>query len=334
MRQPGVWSAASRICGLDEDRLKAFYSDHFVLPLPASHRFPMAKYRRLRDCVQGELVEVKLHEPAAATDAELALAHDLLYVAAVSEGRLSADEVRAIGFPWSPAMAERARRSVGATIGACRAAWSEGIAANLAGGTHHSQRARGAGYCVFNDVATAARCLQLQVSGKDRPLQVAIVDLDVHQGDGTAQITAGDDSIFTLSLHGEKNFPARKERSDLDVGLPDGTGDEHYLAALEAAFAELRQRFAPDFIIYLAGADVHEDDRLGRLALSAQGMAARDQRVFDFAEELDVPVAVVMGGGYGREIETTVALHLQTIRMASQSWARRRERELPTRSAA
>ncbi|MGH6755529.1 MAG: histone deacetylase, partial [Bradyrhizobium sp.] len=179
--------------------MKAFYSDHFVLPLPASHRFPMAKYRRLRERVQEELAEVKLHEPAAAADDELALAHDPQYVVAVAEGRLSAQEVRAIGFPWSPAMAERARRSVGATIGACHAAWAEGIAANLAGGTHHSQRARGAGYCVFNDVATAARCLQLRVSSQGQPLRVAIVDLDVHQGDGTAQITAGDDSIFTLS---------------------------------------------------------------------------------------------------------------------------------------
>jgi len=314
--------------------LKAFYSDHFVLPLPATHRFPMSKYSRLRERVASELAEVKLREPEAATDDELALVHDPLYVAAVREGRLTPDEVRAIGFPWSPAMAERARRSVGATIGACGAAWTEGVAANLAGGTHHSQRARGAGYCVFNDVATAARWLQLQVPTKGQSLRVAVVDLDVHQGDGTAQITAGDDSIFTLSLHGEKNFPARKERSDLDVALPDGTGDDAYLAALDDALAELRQRFAAQFVIYLAGADAHEDDRLGRLALSTEGMAARDRKVFDCAEELGVPVAVVMGGGYGREIETTVELHLQTVRLACRSWARRRKHDLHARSAA
>lgn len=314
--------------------MKAFYSDHFVLPLPLTHRFPMSKYGRLRECVARELAEVRLREPAAATDDELALAHDPLYVAAVSEGRLSADEVRAIGFPWSPAMVERARRSVGATIDACLAAWTEGVAANLAGGTHHSQRTRGAGYCVFNDVATAARCVQLQVPTRGQSLRVAIVDLDVHQGDGTAQITAGDDSIFTLSMHGEKNFPARKERSDLDVPLPDGTGDQRYLAALDAALAVVGQRFTPQFVIYLAGADAHEDDRLGRLALSTQGMAARDQKVFDFAEQLGVPIAVVMGGGYGREIETTVALHLQTIRLAGQSWSRRQESDRRARSAA
>ncbi len=227
-------------------------------------------------------------------------------------------------------MVERSRRSAGATIGACRAAAVEGVAVNLAGGTHHAQRDRGAGYCVFNDAAIAARVVQADSARTRRQARVAIVDLDVHQGDGTAQILAGDASVFTLSLHGARNFPFRKQASDLDVALPDGTADDAYLTALDAALAELQRRFDPQFIIYLAGADAHEDDRLGKLALTMGGMAARDQRVFDFAERLSVPIAVAMAGGYGRDIETTVAIHLQTVRAARDAWLRRR---YATRSA-
>jgi acetoin utilization deacetylase AcuC-like enzyme len=303
--------------------LKAFYSDHFVLPLPEGHRFPMSKYRRLRERVAGDLQSVTLAEPPAASDGQLALAHAPEYIDRISRGLLSAAEERAIGFPWSEAMVERSRRSVGATISACRAACAEGVAVSLAGGTHHAQHARGAGYCVFNDAAVAARQLQADSASSRQQLPVAIIDLDVHQGDGTAQILAGDSAIFTLSLHGATNFPFRKQTSCLDIGLPDGTGDADYLAQLDAALDELMRRFAPRFILYLAGADAHADDRLGKLKLSLHGIGHRDQRIFDLAEQLRVPIAVTMAGGYGRDIDTTVAIHLQTVRLAFQSWQRR-----------
>lgn len=221
-------------------------------------------------------------------------------------------------------MVERSRRASGATIAACRAAMAAGVAANLAGGTHHASRARGAGYCVFNDTAIAARVVQADAARSRRRLRVAVIDLDVHQGDGTAQILANDDSVFTLSIHGERNFPFRKQASDLDVGLADGTGDAEYLDRLDAALATLERRFAPELLIYLAGADAHENDRLGKLALTLGGMRARDERVFAFAGRLAVPIAVTMAGGYGRDIDVTVELHLQTIRLACRAWRERR----------
>jgi acetoin utilization deacetylase AcuC-like enzyme len=305
--------------------LKAFYSDHFVLPLPENHRFPMQKYGKLRARVQSELPHVRLAEPQAATDGQLALAHDADYIRRVVSGSLDDAEVRAIGFPWSEAMVERSRRASGATISACRAALQEGVAVNLAGGTHHAARGRGAGYCVFNDAAIAARVIQADAAVSRRRFRVAVIDLDVHQGDGTAQILAGDASVFTLSMHGEKNFPFRKQVSDLDIALPDGTGDDDYLAHLDRALRETADRFAPQLVIYLAGADVHENDRLGKLALTVDGMRARDERVFAFASQLGVPVAVAMAGGYGRDIDLTVELHLQTIRLAYRAWSERSE---------
>lgn len=303
--------------------MKAFYSDHFVLPLPEGHRFPMPKYHRLRERVAADFKAITLSEPPAATGDQLALAHAPDYIDRVCRGLLSPAELRAIGFPWSEPMVERSRRSVGATISACRAALVEGVAVSLAGGTHHAQHARGAGYCVFNDAAIAARQLQADSAASRRQLPVAIIDLDVHQGDGTAQILAGDSASFTLSLHGATNFPFRKQTSCLDIALPDGTGDADYLAQLEAALDELQRRFAPLFILYIAGADIHEDDRLGKLKLSLDGIGRRDQRIFELAEQLQVPIAVVMAGGYGRDIDTTVEIHLQTVRLAFQSWQRR-----------
>lgn len=295
----------------------AYYSDHYVLPLPPGHRFPLEKYRLLRDRVALELPRVRLQEAPAASDAELGLAHAQAYVAAVTEGRLSAAEQREIGFPWSPAMVERSRRSVGATLAAARAALREGVAGNLAGGTHHASADRGSGYCVFNDLAVATRALQAERAG----LRVAIVDLDVHQGNGTAAIFRDDPSVFTLSLHAAKNFPFRKERSDLDVELPDGCGDADYLRALDDALGTLWQRFGrPGFVFYLAGADPHEGDRLGRLKLSAAGLAERDRRVFAACQAREIPVALAMGGGYGRVIEDTVAVQLATWRAAAACW--------------
>lgn len=293
--------------------MKAFYSDCFVLPLPPEHRFPMRKYRMLRDAVATTLPQVTLAEAPHTSDGVLALAHHPHYIHRVKSGALSVQEQRAIGFPWSPEMVERSRRSTGATIAACRAAIADGVAVNLAGGTHHAHADHGEGFCVFNDAATAARLMQAE----RRASRVAIVDLDVHQGDGTAAILEQDDSVFTLSMHGENNYPFQKARSDLDIALPDATGDAAYLEALDGALAQMFARFDPQLIIYLAGADPHEGDRLGRLKLSADGMARRDRRVLQVAQQRQLPVAIAMAGGYGRAIEDTVAIHLQTVGIAA-----------------
>ncbi|HUG23273.1 histone deacetylase family protein [Piscinibacter sp.] len=304
--------------------MQAFHSDHFVLPLPEGHRFPMGKYRLLHDAVLTALPAVRLFEAPAASEGELALAHDPVYVSAVTEGLLSAAQQREIGFPWSPRMVERSRRSVGATIAAARAALHDGVAANLAGGTHHAHPDRGSGYCVFNDVAVAARLMQAEWHRTQRRLlRVAVIDLDVHQGNGTAAIFRDDPTVFTLSLHGAKNFPFRKEAGDLDVELPDGCADAEYLAALDGALAELWRRHdaaMPGLVFYLAGADPHEGDRLGRLKITAQGLAERDRRVLAAVRERGIPVALAMAGGYGRVIEDTVAVQLQTMRLALESW--------------
>ena len=301
--------------------MKAFYSDHFVLPLPEGHRFPMAKYSMLRERVAAELSEVQMLEAPAATEGELALVHEPDYVQAVLQGTLSPQALREIGFPWTPAMAERSRRSAGASIAAARVAAQEGIAGNLAGGTHHASANQGGGFCVFNDIAVTARVRQMEhFRLTKRQLQVLVVDLDVHQGNGTASIFAHDPSVFTLSVHGEKNFPFRKVDSDFDVGLPDGCTDEPYLAALDAALQTVLNRIQPEFLIYLAGADAHEGDRLGRLKLTEEGMKARDQRVFDWAKSLDLPMIICMGGGYGRDLATTVAVQMNTWRLAQEHW--------------
>lgn len=299
--------------------MQAFYADHFVLPLPEGHRFPMAKYALLRDALIQHLPAVQLAEATAASDADLARVHTARYIAAVTQGGLSAAEQREIGFPWSPAMAERARRSVGATLQAADAVLNgAGVAANLAGGTHHAYADKGSGFCVFNDAAVAARAMQARRPG----LKVAIVDLDVHQGNGTASIFQGDDSVFTLSLHGDKNFPFRKEASDLDVPLADGCTDSDYLPALHHALEQLDQRFQPDVVIYLAGADPHEGDRLGRLKLSDDGMAERDRAVLDWAWQRRLPVVLTMAGGYGHDIHSTVRVQLHTYRIALSYWQR------------
>jgi acetoin utilization deacetylase AcuC-like enzyme len=292
--------------------MHAYYSDHFVLPLPDGHRFPMSKYRRLRDALVG-VPGIDLQEAPAATDTELLLAHDPLYVTKVITGGLDAKEQREIGFPWTPAMVERSRRSVGATIAACRSALELGIGVNLAGGTHHAYREKGSGFCVFNDAAIAARVLQRKSASN---LNVAIIDLDVHQGNGTAAIFRHDPTVFTLSLHGDKNFPFRKEPSDLDVPLPDGCDDLTYLDALQHALKELERRFPADFVIFLAGADPHEGDRLGRLKLTQAGLRQRDEIVFEYVRKRQIPLAICMAGGYGTDIATTVAVHHQTVMLA------------------
>ncbi len=294
--------------------MKAFYTDHFVLPLPEGHRFPMEKYSRLRDLV-GTEENIELVEAPAATDTQILYAHDPSYLIKVIEGKLSPQEQREIGFPWSELMVERSRRSAGATVAAAKTALREGVAANLAGGTHHAYRDAGSGFCVFNDSAIAARALQKEINSS---LKIAVIDLDVHQGNGTASILQNDSSIFTLSIHGENNFPFKKEVSDLDLGLVDGCDDASYLHALSQSLDQLDSRFKPDCLLFLAGADPHESDRLGRLNVSTKGMRLRDEMVFEYAFGKQLPIAFSMAGGYGKEIESTVAIHFQTIKTALQ----------------
>jgi acetoin utilization deacetylase AcuC-like enzyme len=291
--------------------LKAYYSDHFVLPLPTGHRFPMAKYKMLRDLV-ADLPNARLLEAPRASDTELLLAHDASYVQRVISGTLSEAEQKEIGFPWSEKMVERSRRSVGATIAACQSALKEGVAVNLAGGTHHAYRNKGSGFCVFNDAAIAARVLIKDPIGLQK---IGILDLDVHQGDGTAAILQYDPAICAVSIHGEKNYPFAKTSSDLDIALTDGSGDTIYLEALEQALEFLSNQ-GIEFLIYLAGADPFEGDRLGRLALTKDGLALRDERVMAFVRERGIPIAIAMAGGYANPIEDTVRIHYQTIQIA------------------
>lgn len=298
--------------------MRAYYADHFVLPLPADHKFPMAKYARLRErlLAEGIVSPDELHEAPQAAWEELGLAHGTAYMAQVAAGTLPREVQRRIGFPWSPGMVERSRRSVGATIAAARAALADGVAANLAGGTHHAFADRGEGFCVFNDVAVASRVLQREGLAR----RVAIVDLDVHQGNGTAAIFAGDPSVFTFSMHGANNFPFRKETSDLDVALADGTGDDEYLGLL-ARHLETVMATEPDVVFYLAGADPYEGDRLGRLKLTIAGLARRDELVLDRVAEAGIPAAISMSGGYAPDIDAIVTIHANTIRTAARRGA-------------
>lgn len=300
--------------------MKLYYADHFVLPLPEGHRFPMQKYARLRSLLvsSGQFDAHDFIEPPAASDVQIRRAHCLNYLARATTGRLDSEEIRRIGFPWSEKMIERSRRSSGATIEAARSALREGCAVNLAGGTHHAHFDFGSGFCVFNDAAIAARAMQHE-EGLER---IAIIDCDVHQGDGTAAIFACDPSVFTFSMHGAKNFPFRKERSDLDIELPDNTGDEEYLRALEGALDVVFSQARPQLVIYLAGADPFEDDRLGRLALSKAGLQARDDCVLRRCCTAGVPVAVAMAGGYANQIEDTVAIHTTTVLTARAIFGR------------
>jgi len=277
----------------------------------------MDKYRRLRERVSAR-GDDDLRVPDAATDTELVRVHDPAYVGRVASGSLSYEEVRRIGFPWSTGLVERSRRSVGGTIAAARAALEDGVAANLAGGTHHAFADRGEGFCVFNDVAVAARALQ--AGGRVR--RVVVIDLDVHQGNGTASIFRADDSVFTLSVHGANNFPFRKVPGDLDVELPDGAGDEVFLEAVEGAVRTALDH-GGDLAFYVAGADPFEGDRLGRLSVTKAGMAERDRTVFDLCEAAGTPVAVVMSGGYARDVNDTVDIHEATVLAASRRTRRR-----------
>ena len=286
---------------LVERPLRVFSSDRFVLPLPDKHRFPMAKYRRLRERLEKH-PQIEIVTPPAATDAELLTTHCPLYLESLKLGTVDPKLIRRLGFPYSAELVERSRRSVGATLAACQEALGQGVSANLAGGTHHASFATPEGFCVFNDSVVALRSLGIE--------RAMVVDCDVHQGNGTASLTQGDERIYTFSMHGEKNFPFRKQTSDWDIGLPDGSGDSDYLSALEGF---LKGAPRVDLVIYLSGADPFEGDRLGRLALTKEGLATRDRMVLEHFRSRGIPVAVTMGGGYAENVEDIVDIHERTV---------------------
>ena len=299
--------------------MKAFYCHHFVLPLPEGHSFPMAKYALLHARVveAAPSLGIELHEPPAATDQDLLRVHAPAYVQAMSDGSAGDALMRRIGFPWSAAMVERSRRSSGGTIMALRSALAgEGVAVNLAGGTHHAGHDRGGGYCVFNDAVVAARHVQAHGLAQ----RLLVVDLDVHHGNGTAELCANDPSIFTFSMHAGRNYPAVKPDSDLDVALPDGTGDDVYLDALARHIPEAIGRARGDAVVYLAGADPFVGDRLGYLALSKPGLAERDRQVLAACRRHGLPVAVCMAGGYAPDVQDIVDIHEATVRQAAAHW--------------
>ena len=276
----------------------------------------MQKYSLLREAVQAFAPD-SLEVAPAAKDDELLLAHDAAYVERMSNGTLTASEIRQIGFPWSPFMAERARRSAGATLAAAKASLADLCAINLAGGTHHAFRDHGEGFCCYNDAAVTARVLQRDCGIK----RVLICDLDVHQGNGTASILSGDSSVFTFSMHGARNYPVRKEISTLDVELGDGCDDETYLQKLHAHLPTIIAQFQPNAMIYLAGADPYEGDRLGRLKLTKSGLRARDRYVMTVGRDAAIPITVTMAGGYAHNVADIVDIHFSTVRTAFEVFA-------------
>ena len=296
--------------------LHLWTSARYAIPLPDGHRFPMAKYALLREGVvaAGLVPPERLHEPERASVDDLLLVHTPEYVAQVTDGTLPAAEQRRIGLPWSERFVERAYRVVRGTCEAAEAALVHGVAMNLAGGTHHAFPHRGEGFCTFNDVAVAVR--RLQRAGHVR--RACIVDLDVHQGNGTHACFAGDASVYTFSMHGRKNFPFHKEPGTRDVELEDGTGDAEYLALLAAHLPEVLRASRPDLVVYLAGADPHEGDRLGRLRLTFDGLLRRDWMVLEACREVGLPVCVTIAGGYGRDVRDTVAVHVNTVGVAAR----------------
>ena len=270
----------------------------------------------MRDAVvtRGLVAPAHVHDPARAPRELVELVHTADYLHRFTTGALDEQESRVMGFPWSEALVERAFRAVGGTLAAAQAALAHGVAMNLAGGTHHAFADRGEGFCVFNDVAIAIRALQRD----GRIVRAAVIDLDVHQGNGTHAIFAGDPTVFTFSMHGGRNYPFRKVAGSLDIELPDGTGDDAYLAALERALPLALAQSRPDLVMYLAGADPHEGDRLGRLKLTFDGLRRRDHLVLEKAREIGIPVCVTIAGGYGHDIAQTVEVHVNTVEIAAR----------------
>ena len=295
--------------------LSVWSSARYTFPLPAGHRFPVEKYAMLRERVvaEGIVAPERVLDPAAASDEMLRLVHTADYVDRFVAGALSVAEVRRLGFPWSPALVERSRRAVGGTVAAARHALAHGTGMNLAGGTHHAFADHGEGFCVFNDVAVAIRTLQAEGAIS----RAAVLDLDVHQGNGTHAIFGGDADVFTFSIHGGRNYPFEKVAGTLDVHLDDGTDDAQYLRVLEEALPGVLHAARPDLVFYLAGADPHEGDRLGRMKLTFEGLERRDAMVTQACREVGLPVAVMIAGGYGHRIEDTVKVHLSTARIVA-----------------
>jgi acetoin utilization deacetylase AcuC-like enzyme len=294
--------------------LHAWSSAHYAIPLPPGHRFPIAKYALLREAViaEGVVPAAQVHDPGRAPQEDVRRVHDAAYVERLVRGTMSATEQRTLGFPWSEALVERSCRAAGGTLEAATHALSAGIAMNLAGGTHHAFASHGEGFCVLNDVAIAVRSLRARGALR----RAAVVDLDVHQGNGTHAIFAGDDGTFTFSMHGRRNYPFRKVPGRLDVELEDGTGDTEYLERLDEALPGALASARPDLVLFLAGADPHEGDTLGRLKLTFDGLMRRDALVLEYCRQVGVPVAIVVAGGYGSDIADTVRAHVNTARVA------------------
>ena len=291
--------------------MRAYAHDVHTYPLPAGHRFPLAKYPLVRSAAE-RLPGVAVHRARRASWRELRGAHSISYLAQVRSGALGRRAELALGLPWSERLVERARRATGATLQAAEAALEDGVAANLGGGTHHAFADAGRGFCVFNDVVTARRALIV------RARRVLVVDLDVHQGDGTHSLLLDDPEAFTFSVNGFRNYPFKRVAGDLELDLPDGTGDERYLDMLQRLLPQALARARPDLAFYLAGADPYAGDRLGRLALSRRGLAERDRLVRDTLERAGVPVCLTLAGGYAEPIEDTVALNVETVRLFSR----------------
>lgn len=297
--------------------MRVYYSDHVELPLPDGHRFPMPKYRRLRERLTGA-ANVTLHPATPVSETDLLRVHTADYVAKVKAGGFTKQQIRRIGFPWSPAMYQRAIHSAGGTMCAARAALSDGMSAHLAGGTHHAHSDWGQGFCIFNDVVVVARGLQAERAAE----RVVIIDLDVHQGNGSAVLCAEDDSIFTFSMHGERNFPFHKAISDLDIGLPTGCDDETYLALLDECLWRVLLQARADFAIYIAGADPFVGDRWGKMGLTKAGLRKRDGAVLNAIVSAEMPLAICMGGGYAKQISDIVDIQAATVQLAANTLAK------------
>lgn len=285
-----------------------------MIALPAGHRFPIAKYALLRDAVlaEGVVAPAALHDPSRAPREDVERVHDPAYIARLLQGTMPAAEQRTLGFPWSEGLVERSFRAAGGTLEAAEHALRAGIAMNLAGGTHHAFRTHGEGFCVLNDVAVAVAALRARGVAR----RIAVVDLDVHQGNGTHALFAGDDDCFTFSMHGRRNYPFRKVAGRLDVELEDGTADTEYLERLAAALPGVLAEARPDLVFYLAGADPFEGDTLGRLKLSFDGLMRRDALVLEACRAVGVPVAIAIAGGYAADVRDTVRIHVNTARVA------------------
>ena len=295
--------------------MQVFYTPRYYADIGQGHVFPIRKFELVRDrlLAEGTLQPGELHEPAPANLEDVLLVHTHDYVSRLCNGNLTPKEIRRLGLPWSESLVRRSFYATGGTIAAAHAALANGYASNLAGGTHHSFADRGEGFCVLNDVAIAIHALRARkLAG-----HVAIVDCDVHQGNGTATIFAGDENTFTFSIHGANNYPLFKAQSTLDVELPDGTSDEEYLTTLATHLPEAF-RNDPDIVFYLAGADPYAGDKLGRLAVSIDGLRERDMFVLRECYEREVPVVTVMSGGYGKDINDTIEIHCNTIRMVKE----------------